>query len=255
MTSQMVSMPTSGMQLENAREIFECIFDALGLMPSEKKPYCGEASMSGNFQLNELKVHIVSSEESSDEDEIHSRNTFGKDSTALTLKDLKVLGHAIKSEELRQIPAHPPGIAVSEVPKETKVDISFGDVTQIVNIALIRLIMQICETIDFVKEENRFAQKVKSLEAVAFPNTRKESFCEKRFSNDELHKGWATMFNVLQLYTNDKITADDYAPSDFRALHSFIIILNWISITIKLLSLLFGMLCRFFVFIGPLFYF
>ena len=225
-TSQMVSMPTSGMQLENAREIFKCIFDALGLMPSEKRPYCGEDSISGSFQLSQLKVHIVSSEESNDEDEMHSRNTFGKGSTALTLTDLKVLGYAIKSEELKQISAHAPGIDLSEkIPKETKIDISFGDLTQIVNIALIRLIMQICETVDFVKEENRFAQKVKSLEAVTFSNTRKESFCEKRFSNDELHKGWDTMFNVLQLYTNDKTTADDYAPSDFRVLYSFIITL------------------------------
>ena len=207
MTSQMVSMPTSGMQLENAREIFRCIFDALGLMSSEERQYFAEDSFSSNFQLDELAVHIVSSEESNDEDESQIRNTFGKGSTALIVKGLIIIGHAIQSDEIRQIGANRTGLQTTEnIPRETKVDIRFGDITQIVNIALIRLLMQISETIDFVKEENRFAQKVKSLEAVTFPNIQKGFSTEKCIGKDELHKGWSTMFNVLQLYTDDKTT-------------------------------------------------
>ena len=208
MTSQMVSLPTSGMQVENAREIFKCIFDALGQRSSEKKLYLAEDCFSGKVQLKGLTVHIVSSEESSDDDESQFKNKFGKGSTALILNDLKILGYVSKSEGVKQaVSKNPSMTSIGDRPKEMKIDVSLGAAEQIVNIALIRLLMQITETIDFVKEENRFAQKVKSLEIVAFQGMRKGSSIEKYPRKDvaELHRGWATMFNVLQLYTNDKV--------------------------------------------------
>ena len=203
----MVSMPTSGMQVENAREIFKCIFDALGLMSSEQRPYFAEDSFSCNCQLDGLTVHIVCSEESGHDDDSYIKTMFGKGSTALMFKNLKVSGHGTKSNGLRKIEPYPLNLERSGIiPWESKIDISFGDVTQIVNIALIRLLMQISETIDFVKEENKFAQKVKSLEGVAFSSTRKGSSIEKCLIKDKIHQGWGVMFNVLQLYTDDKMT-------------------------------------------------
>lgn len=201
----MVSMPTSGMQLENAREIFNCVFDALGLTSPEKKHYLAEDSIAGNFRLKGLTVHIVSSEESSDDDESPVGSKFG--SVALTLNDLKVLGHLTeyagvkKRQSLLSMKDH--------IPKQIKFDISIGVATQIVNIALIRMLMQISETIDFVKEENRFAQKVKSLEVAGPHNMRNEICSNQRKDIAELHKGWATMFNVLQLYADNGFILND----------------------------------------------
>ena len=207
MKSQMVSMPTSGMQVENAREIFKCIFDALGLMSSEQRPYFSEDSFSCNCQLDGLTVHIVCSEESNHDDDSQIKTMFVKGSTALMVKNLKVSGHGTKSDGLRKTVPYPLNLEPSRIiPWESKLDISFGDVTQIVNIALIRLLMQITETIDFVKEENKFAQKVKSLEAVTFPSARKGSSNEKCLIKDEMHQGWSVMFNVLQLYADDNMS-------------------------------------------------
>ena len=203
MTSQMVSMPTSGMQLENAREIFRCIFDALDLTSTDKKQYLAEDVYGGNLKLRGLTVHIVSTEESSEDEDSHAGSKFG--SSSLMLQDLEVAAHSSEYSGFRENGSRQPVVpAMNHVPKEIKVVVNLGAATQIVNIALIRLLMQITETIDLVKEENRFAQKVKSLEMAAFHTVPKEGGIERWKYNAEVHKGWATMFNVLQLYTEDK---------------------------------------------------
>ena len=203
--SPMVSVPTSGMQLENANEIFKCLFDAVGLKPTDARMFPKQDTYSGNFGMQNLTVHIVSSEENADEsqDEVtrpaNPKTTwiFGNAPTALLLENLHVTGHGLvisgtEHAKLQQI-----------IPQDVKLDLSFGHVTQVVNIALIRLIMQISETIDVVKEENKFAQKIKSLELVS---SRAGMASEKSTLREynENHKGWRTMQNVLQLYTNDE---------------------------------------------------
>lgn len=227
--SPMVSVPTSGMQLENANEIFKCLFDAVGLKPTDARMFPKQDTYSGNFGTQNLTVHIVSSEENADESsEEIARPTnpktmwvVGSAPTALLLENLHITGHGLMISgtdhtKLQQI-----------MPQDVKFDLSLGRVTQVVNIAIIRLFMQISETIDVVKEENKFAQKMKSLELVS---SRAGMASEKSTLREynENHKGWRTMHNVLQLYTNDEAlltsqkSAEESSPETRKFLSFFV---------------------------------
>ncbi len=204
----MVSFPTSGMQLENAREIFGCIFDAVGLSVTDTHKSFKEEAESGKFSLKRLTVHIVSAEDTDEsQDEVPARHQgfFTKTPAALCLEDLKISGNLVSSNAQNSLtsPSNiPPEHLVT--PRDIKLDISLGEATQVVNIALIRLLMQITETIDVIEEENRFAKKIKSLELVGSQVSRTGVSSDKSTVRDflDMPKNWRTMYHILQLYSS-----------------------------------------------------
>ncbi len=214
--SPMVSFPTSGMQLENAKEIFRCIFDAVGLNVKDSYRFCKQDTQSVSFIMKRLSIHIVSTEEADEmQEEVPTRHQgfFTKAPAALCLENLNVSAHSVSTNAanyLANLSTRLPSEGELR-PKDIKIDVSLASATQVVNIAIIRLIMQITETIDVIEEENRFAKKIKSLELVgSHQASRAGAASEKSTIRDfrDLPKNWRTMYNVLQLYTSSQSLLD-----------------------------------------------
>eukprot|EP00794_Sanderia_malayensis_P007184 gene7184-7990_t len=212
----MISFPTSGTQLENVNEVFGSMLNAVGLNIADNYLFCKEDSLSGNFELKTFTVHIVSAEEYEDmQDEVPTKHQifFSKAPAALCLEDLRLRGHCVSTNS-QSSPALDPtsrnSLKDQVVPKDVKVDLSFGSATQVVNIAIIRLLMQITEAIDVIEEENRFAKKIKFLELVGSQTSRAGASADKSAGRDyrDLPKNWRTMHNVLQLYTSSQSLLD-----------------------------------------------
>ena len=211
--SPIVSVPTSGMQLAEAKEVFKAIFHAVGLQSRNNYVIPSESCSSGSFSLNSLDVNIVENNEGGEETPPGPKAAYGKNhffsrsSAAFCLERLQVdallkIASTVADSSLPMVTFQQQN---PDLPKESQWDIQLGHVTQVVNIAIIRLVMQLTETFDMVKEEKRFAQKIKSLEMLSLntrekPNESPEKVVE---SDTEMPKSWRTMYNVLDLYATN----------------------------------------------------
>ena len=204
------------MQLENANEIFGCIFEAVGLKAKDNNRHLVMDTNSVKLKLKKLTVNIVSAEdcdESHDEVPTNHQGFFSASPAALCLEGFELCKNSVTTNVVSHSNVLPITAQLDDlvIPTDIRIDISLASATQVVNIAIIRLLLQISETIDVIEEENKFAKKIKSLEHVnSHSTTRPNASYEKATFRDyrSMPKSWRTMFNVLQLYTSSQSLLD-----------------------------------------------
>ena len=203
----MVSLPTSGMQLAEATEVFSAVLCSVGINLSKHHNISMDQRGHGTFQLLAVVVSLIPSEDSDKGEE-----TEPSDSSLLphlTLPPAFQLSRLVLS-----------GLAHNHISYETKslslsrkfdaivspLDVTFsvdvGEIEQHFNFALIRLILQISETLDVVKEQKAFAQRSTGLTEDLTGQVYNLDRLNDDLSNPNLQmsKSWRNMYNVLNLY-------------------------------------------------------
>ena len=184
--SPMVSVPTSGMQLAEAAEVFSTILTSVGLKKSNNDlEFLTQGSYRGTGSVSTLEVTVVTSSPDHDNKKV---------TPIFVLDNLQILLNASQK---------PTVWLSSHLEKQIDTDIVFSlnveNIFQHVNFALVRLILQIIETSDVIKEEEKFAakDKVNKKEAPNFDWSVKSPISSPGTS---VPKCWRNMYNIMNLY-------------------------------------------------------
>lgn len=190
----MVSLPTSGMQLADAADVFSAILASIGLQEMDvdikfltktliQATGCVE---SIDITLHTSGNHPTKTSQSNKSKKDHSEPSF-------TLDRLSVLLNGTEK----------PSIVNDQKMVSTDVlfSVNVEDVHQKVNFALVRLILQVHETLEVIKEEDKFATKSKDDKTNRFEwNINKIPMSSPEIIRS---KSWKNMYNVMTLYTMD----------------------------------------------------
>lgn len=180
--SPMISVPTSGMQLARATEVFASLLDVVGIK-QEKYFNTHEIMKKGSFAMKSIKINLVTSEEGKDEK---------KHPHAFELKRLQLV---LQSNQELLLPY----LDNCFSPTNILCIVDVTEVHQHLNFALVRLMLQITETLNVVKEEKKFVEKSSK------SNSKDEVYGWKDADVSDpalqMPKCWRNMFNVMKLYT------------------------------------------------------
>ena len=207
--SPVVSVPTSGMQLAEATEVFVAILTSIGL---KKVHYEADFLVENTFRsvasIEEFEVTLLTSSSSESD---HKRDT----PPVFVLNKLQILLNGTQKPSITTSPVHQENLATDVV-----FSVSVANIHQHVNFALVRLILQVIETLDVIKEEEKFAAKEKSekKEKNGFDwNNMKSPLSSP---GEALPKCWRNMYNVMNLYTTHPGLASLALPANPSALQS-----------------------------------
>jgi len=183
----MVSVPTSGMQLAEAAEVFSALLTSIGL---KKVNYELDFLIEGSFRaVGSIDTFEVTLLTSSDAESKKNRPMF-------VIDKLHILLNGAQKPSIITVPHHQQRLATDVV-----FSVSVENIHQHVNFALVRLVLQIIETLDVIKEEEKFAAKGKSdkKERKTFDwNNMKSPLSSPGVA---VPKCWSNMYNVMNLYT------------------------------------------------------
>ena len=181
--SQMVSVPTSGVQLAEATEVFSALLGVVGLI-NPKDVLLVWSHSKFTCQVNKASINLVESDQTKKVED--SMATFEVCNTNFcTSSDLQ------KNNESSQ--------------RNITFTISMNDLKQHVNFPLVRLILQISETFNVVLEQKKFAKKF-----IQQPN---KVLIFTELSAEQQHqphtlKSWRNMYNVINLYIPKQSSPD-----------------------------------------------
>ena len=211
LSSPVVSVPTSGMQLAEAAEVFAAILSTVGLKKvntdGDEVDFLSDVTVRAVACIESVEVTLLTSTSHDDDSTTTDSPTkqSQKSSTlppVFQLDGLKILLNGAQKPTLNSTN---PNSCDSDKRVSTDVvfSVSIERVHQHVNFALVRLILQIMETLDVIKEEEKFAAKEKPNEK----QQRRNNEMMLRFASPvsspgaALPKCWRNMYNVMNLYT------------------------------------------------------
>ena len=189
----MVSVPISGMQLAEAADIFSSILSVIGMGKRNNVIVAKEKRRKGNFDLDVMEISLITAEEN-EEKVLKEKST-----PSFSLEKLKVF--ALSKEKpliSNRFVANEAEVATNDI----NFSVSMNQIHLHFNFPLIRLILQISETLAVVKEAKVFAQKVNN---DTFSKEKhfdwEKVTAELSDSNLHIPKSWRNMYNVMNLYT------------------------------------------------------
>lgn len=190
----MVSVPTSGMQLADATDVFGAILASIGLQDIDADvKFLTQFLIQGTACIESIDVAL----QTSDEPENRTKsNQKGKpkdyNEPSFSLNRLSVFVNAKEQ----------PSIHGDQKMVSTDVisSINVEGVHQKVDFALVRLILQARETLEVIKEEDKFATKSKDDKTNRFEWANKSPMSSPENIRS---KSWKNMYNVMTLYTMD----------------------------------------------------
>ena len=215
LSSPVVSVPTSGMQLAEAAEVFSAILSTVGLKKvntnGDEVDFLTEVTLRAVACVNAVEVTLLTTSLSPGDDASEPQAASPKKQKSLPpvfmLDGLNILLNGTQRPSLTG-----PNLNDKRVSTDVVLSVSVERVHQHVNFALVRLILQIMETLDVIKEEEKFAAKEKPNEKqqrrnnemmlrFAAANTNSAVWSPISSPGAALPKCWRNMYNVMNLYT------------------------------------------------------
>ena len=185
--SPMVSVPRSGMQLAEAAYVFDTVLASIGLqeMDSDLK-FLSRKVFSGSGKLGCFEINLLTKSEGDEE---------GSDDDKTTKPSL--IANQIMC---RLVMSTNPCIDKGQrkLSKIISINVNMESLHQHVDFPLVRLMLQISETLDVIKDEEKYLMKIKNEKSKTQVNHH-----SSLSTPEHVHtKIWKNMHAVMTLYTN-----------------------------------------------------
>lgn len=192
----MVSVPTSGMQLADTANVFNVILASVGMKDmNEHVNFLTKYAVRGNVSLDQFHVILLAANTSS-KTKTSNKSEEEKSEPTFVLNKLALLLNSTQTPSVVD--------TKKRLCNEAMFSVSIEDIHQKVDFALVRLILQMGETLQVLREEEQFATKYKDDQTSRAAEWNQSTTRSPMSSPENMRaKSWKNMYNVMTLYTTD----------------------------------------------------
>lgn len=186
-TSPMVSVPTSGMQLADAAEVFSPLLDILKIK-FPKNELGNNLTFNKNIKVGDFTVNVIATE---------TNKNLRKSQTKVTIPALS-LKNFTSIIQMNMIDEQ--GLKPEKPTREVILQSYLHEAHFHINFALVRLILQTHETFKVVREQKQYAEKSSLSHNPTHPFQWEYLYTALSDPAVDIPKCWRNMYNVMTLY-------------------------------------------------------
>ena len=186
-TTPMVSVPTSGMQLADAAEVFSPLLDILNIKFPKNK-LGNNLTFNKNIKVGDFTMNVIATE---------TDESLKKSQTKVTIPALSLENF---TSIIQMNMMNEQGLKPEKPTQEVILQSYLHETHFHINFALVRLILQTHETFKVVREQKQYAEKSSRSRNVTHPFQWEYLYTALSDPAVDIPKCWRNMYNVMTLY-------------------------------------------------------
>ena len=186
-TTPMVSVPTSGMQLADAAEVFSPLLDILNIKFPKNK-LGNNLTFNKNIKVGDFTMNVIATE---------TDESLKKSQTKVTIPALSLENF---TSVIQMNMMNEQGLKPEKPTQEVILQSYLHETHFHINFALVRLILQTHETFKVVREQKQYAEKSSRSRNTTHPFQWEYLYTALSDPAVDIPKCWRNMYNVMTLY-------------------------------------------------------
>ena len=186
-TTPMVSVPTSGMQLADAAEVFSPLLDILNIKFPKNK-LGNNLTFNKNIKVGDFTMNVIATE---------TDESLKKSQTKVTIPALSLENF---TSVIQMNMMNEQGLKPEKPTQEVILQSYLHETHFHINFALVRLILQTHETFKVVREQKQYAEKSSRSRNATHPFQWEYLYTALSDPAVDIPKCWRNMYNVMTLY-------------------------------------------------------